>query len=249
MLREQLHDEVHIWTLRTESVRKPTGLAHFETVLSAEELSRYRRFRVPEAAHRYLVSHAMLRSVLSHYAEIAPSQWRFVYGRHGRPEIGNPAAPPLRFNLTHTEGLAACVVSCEHSCGIDTERLSERHDPVRIARKMFSDREYRQLHRLSGRARLEYFYERWTLREAYVKALGIGLSFPTRKLEFSTNANGSIALAFAPDVRKDERHWYFRLHRPTTEHVIAVALGREGTSAPTVAIREYRFSGDGPLRA
>lgn len=244
-----MHDEVHIWTLCPESVRKPAGLAHFETVLSAEELSRYRRFRVPEAAHRYLVSHAMLRAVLSRYAEITPSQWQFVYGRHGRPEIANPAAPPLRFNLTHTEGLAACVVSCKRSCGIDAERLSERHDPGLIARKMFSDREYRQLHRLSGWARLEYFYERWTLREAYVKALGIGLAFPTRKLEFSINANGSITLAFAPDMRNDNRHWYFRLHRPTAEHVIAIALGREDARAPTVAIREYRFSGDGALTA
>jgi 4'-phosphopantetheinyl transferase len=246
MSREQLHDEVHIWTLCPESVREPERLAQFEKVLSAGELSRFRRFRVPRAAHRYLVSHAMLRGVLSRYAEITPHRWQFDYGPHGRPEIANPGAPPLRFNLTHTEGLTACVVSLGRSCGIDAERLSERHAPGRIARKMFSTEECRELDRLSGHARLEYFYERWTLREAYVKALGVGLSFPTRKLAFRIDAAGSIGVSFAADVDDDDGRWHFRLHRPTVEHVLAVALGRDGVNLPPMRIRDYRFHGAPP---
>jgi len=243
MLREQLYEDVHVWTMVPERERDPARLARFRALLSADELARLGRFRVEPAAHRYLVSHALLRSLLSRYAEIDPARWRFTYGSHGRPEIANRAAPPLRFNLTHTDGLVACIVSLNRACGIDAERLSGRHDPTGVARKMFSDREYRQLQQLSGRACLEYFYDRWTLREAYVKALGIGLTFPTRALDFTVHSDESIGVVFAPGVQDNSRHWHFRLHRPTSEHVVAVALRRNGDSEPGVVLRDFDFDG------
>jgi 4'-phosphopantetheinyl transferase len=243
MLREQLYKDVHIWTMIPEAERDPARLARFRAMLSADELDRLRRFRVEPAAHRYLVSHALLRTVLSRYAEIDPARWRFVYGSHGRPEIANSAAPPLRFNLTHTDGLTACIVSLNQACGIDAERLSGRHNPTGVARKMFSTREYEQLRQLSGRACLEYFYERWTLREAYVKALGVGLAFPTRKVDFTVHTDESIGVVFAPGVQDHSRHWHFRLHRPTTEHVVAVALRHYGESEPGVVLHNFDFDG------
>jgi 4'-phosphopantetheinyl transferase len=247
MYRERLHQEIHIWTIAPESVRAPARLAQLQSILSDEELARFRRFRCEQTAQHYLVSHAMLRTALSRYADIAPPHWKFVYGSHGRPEIANQSVPRLRFNLTHTDGLAACIVSLDHACGIDAERLSERHDPLGVAGKMFSANEYGQLQQLSGQAHLQYFYDHWTLREAYGKARGVGLAFPTRKLEFFIYADGTISVGFAPDVEDGNCHWHFQLLRPTAEHVVAIALSQSDEHKPTVVVRNFVFDGNGSV--
>jgi 4'-phosphopantetheinyl transferase len=241
MLRERLHQEVHIWTMNPESVRDPARLTELQQLLSSEELPRLRRFRCRQSTHRYLVSHAMLRTVLSRYADISPAHWQFVYGSYGRPEIANRSVPHLRFNLTHTDGLAACIVSLDRSCGIDAERLSERHSPSGIAKKMFASKEYDQLQHLSGQAYLDYFYSHWTLREAYVKARGVGLTFPTRKLDFTVHADDTIRVIFAPDVEDGNCHWHFQLLRPTPEHVVAIAVGQSDGNTPQVVLRNFGF--------
>lgn len=236
LLLDRLHQEAHIWTVIPESVRAPGDIARLRATLSREELRRIHRLQDAGDAHCYLVSHAMLRQVLSRYGPIAPHQWRFRYGPHGRPELAGPAATPLRFNLTHTTGLAACIVSAHHDCGIDAEQIRERHRPLRVARRMFSEREYAQLESLTGRDFLEYFYSRWTLREAYVKAVGVGISFPTRTLDFSIDARGSATIDLPPEAGRDGGDWRLRLLRPTGEHLLAIALQWPRDASVSVAL-------------
>jgi 4'-phosphopantetheinyl transferase len=243
VLLERLDREAHIWTAIPESVRAPEDIARLRATLSGEERERMQRLQNAEDAHRYLVSHAMLRQVLSRYVAIAPHQWRFRYGPHGRPELAGPATTPLRFNLTHTTGLAACIVSTHHACGIDAEQLRERHRPLRVARRMFSDREYAELEPLTGRHFLEYFYSRWTLREAYVKAVGIGISFPTRTLDFSIDAKGSATIDLPPEVGRDGRDWRLQLFRPTGDHLLAIALQWPPGASVSMALGRLDESG------
>lgn len=244
-LHKQLHREVHVWTAVPERVCDPAGLAALRALLSVDERTRYQRFRCVQAAHQYLVAHGMLRSLLSRYADVKPADWQFVYGDHGRPEIANHLPVRLRFNLTHTDGLIACAVSQDRTCGIDAERcVARRHFPG-IARRMFSDNECRALERTQGRARLEGFYSGWTLREAYVKARGIGISFPTRKLDFTVRRDDDIGLTQAPDIAGSGDDWYFRLMRPTEEHLLAIAVARNGDSDIRVIQRDFQF--DQPL--
>lgn len=224
-LFDRLHRETHVWFLTPESVRNPDTLDQLRSTLSKTEVAQYQRFLFPEDAHLYLVSHGLVRHVLSGYADIDPGQWVFRRSAHGRPEIDNPDLPELRFNLTHTPGLAGCVVTLGEACGIDAERLVARGNLPGVAKRMFSEAECRQLEQLKNHALLEYFYTRWTLREAYVKARGIGIYFPTRKMNFTVSSDTSIEVLFHPELNDSEDCWSFQLLKPAAQHIVSVAVG------------------------
>ncbi|MEN8800565.1 MAG: 4'-phosphopantetheinyl transferase superfamily protein [Thiogranum sp.] len=240
-LLERLHNEVHAWFLNPESIQDLDQLTWLRSILSSMELSQYRRFRFPEHAHLYLVSHGLVRHALSRYADINPGRWVFKRTTHGRPEITNPATPALRFNLTHTAGLAACVVTLSDDCGIDAEQIVTRHNPVGVAKRMFSETETRELEQLEGQAYLEHFFTRWTLREAYVKARGIGISFPTRKLTFTVDRDNAVKVLFHPDIEDKGNNWHFELLRPTVEHIAALAIRRNGNIEKKIVTRFVEF--------
>ena len=236
-LLAQLRHQAHAWFVEPQSVRHPGTLERLQGTLSTTELSQYRRFAFPEHAHLHLVAHGLLRQVLSCYTDVAPADWMFKRTAHGRPEIANPAAPPLRFNLTHTAGLAACVVTLVDDCGIDAEQITSRHNPSGVAERMFSETEARALERLQGKAYLEHFFNRWTLREAYVKARGIGISFPTQKLTFTINRDNSAEVSFHASIDDRRDNWHFQLFKPTGEHVTAIALRRSAAVTKTIVTR------------
>lgn len=236
---ERLAREAHVWLMVPESVQDEARLEACRAVLSESELARYERFRFPQDRHRYLVSHALVRNVLSRYLEIPPAEWVFFCTSHGRPEIANPEIPPLRFNLTHTTGLAACVVTLSDPCGIDAERIAARHDPLGVARRMFSEAEYEQLSRLAGLEQLQYFFTRWTLREAYVKARGIGISFPTHKLRFNVDPAGLVSVTFQLELKEQIDRWQFRVLRPTPQHIGAIAISRSGDLDKKLVVRNF----------
>jgi 4'-phosphopantetheinyl transferase len=239
---EQLGRQAHVWYLVPGSIRDSSLLQHFRSLLSAEELHRHERLHFAEDRHRFLVSHALIRTALSRYADLPPERWHFSLSPKGKPEIGNPGLPPLRFNLTHTAGLAACVVNLSGECGIDAEKITLRHDPLGVARRMFSDPEYLTQQTLEGRRQLEYFFERWTLREAYVKARGIGIHFPTRKLRFRVSSHESVHVEFAADIDDRDDNWQIQLLRPTEEHIAAVTVARPGQAGKDIVARPFDFS-------
>lgn len=222
-----LEHEAHVWLVKPESIRDDAILADFRAVLSAQERKQCDRFHFPEDSHRYLVAHAMLRQVLSGYADLAPTDWRFYRSKHGRPEIANSEVAGIRFNLTHTRGLAACIVTQSNECGIDAEKLDSRRHMAGIAQRMFSAEECHQLEQLNGAELTEAFFSRWVLREAFVKAKGIGISYPTHKLHFDIQNDNKIRVRFDSDLDEDNRYWQFRLLRPTEEHITAIALRRD----------------------
>jgi 4'-phosphopantetheinyl transferase len=236
-LFDRLQREIHIWFLRPESVQNPDTLDHLRSILSKTELSQYQRYLFPEHAHLYLVSHGLVRRVLSKYAGIDPHEWAFRRTAHGRPEIDVPDIPALRFNLTHTPGLAACIVTLEDACGIDAEHLVARGNLLGVAERMFSEAEYRELEQLESDAFLEFFFTRWTLREAYVKARGIGIYFPTRKMNFTVNSDTSIEASFHPELEDNAEIWNFQILKPTDSHIVSVAVSDDAEIKKAVISR------------
>ncbi len=224
MTVDLLHQEAHVWFAIPESVQDDGILKQLTAILSSEELDKHRRFHFPADRHRYLVSHALLRKTLSKYIDIPPADWTFSHGKHGRPEISNPNLAALRFNLTHTAGLVGCVVTLDSDCGIDAELVSDRHNPTGIAERMFSASECLEMQQLKDATQLDYFFTRWTLREAYVKARGIGISFPTRKLHFRVDGEARVEVMFEAGLQENEHDWRFHLLRPTPEHIAAIAV-------------------------
>jgi len=237
-LLTQLENEVHVWFARPEAVIDPGLLAYYESILSAEERERHQRFHFDKDRHLFLVSHALVRKVLSSYAEIDPPAWQFSANEFGRPEIANPdISRSLRFNLTHTSGLAACVVTMNMDCGIDAEEMRARGDQMGIAGKMFAATEQAELQQLQGSAFLERFLTYWTLREAYCKALGVGIAYSKKDYFFAAESDGRYAIRFESPSNGQDRHWRFAILRPGADHMVAVATRSEGRSSKEVVHR------------
>ena len=162
-------------------------------------------------------------------AAVDPAAWRFRSGAHGRPEIAAPQSP-LRFNLSHTEGLAACAIADGDNVGIDVENVTRKHSR-RLAERVFSRRERKTLRELPAAEQARRFFELWTLKEAYLKARGLGLSIPPGALSFYRDQAGEWRIEFsasgggAPDQGlSGRRPWTFRSWRVGRYHQAALAL-------------------------
>ena len=232
---QRLDTEAHVWLTRPEDVTDAETLQACLALLSSRESERYRQFRFDRDRHHFLVAHALVRSALSVYVDVDPSSWQFSSNRHGRPEISiADNLPPLRFNLTHTRGLVACVVTLELDCGIDVEQVSARGNLTGIAEKMFATSEKHALQMLDGETLLERFFSYWTLREAYCKALGIGIAHSKRDYCFVEQGSGQWTIRFDALSDGDYQHWQFELTKPTAEHVAAVAIRTAGSPQKTI---------------
>jgi 4'-phosphopantetheinyl transferase len=151
---------------------------------------------------------------------VSASQWRFTKNEHGKPALILPdCMPAISFNLTHTDGLSACVVALDLACGIDAENINRKNALQAVANRMFADEE---LSLLDKEDIQQSFFYYWTLREAYVKALGTGLSGSSKDFYFDVSQEGMNAEVHHRD-RQVDSGWRFRLFQPTPEHVLSVA--------------------------
>lgn len=158
------------------------------TSLSAEERTRANNFVFAEDRKLYIAAHIFLRQQLSQYASLAPEDWRFVTNQHGKPFINNPRYKWLQFNLSHTPGLIACAISAVEAVGIDVEQQKTLSDLESLCRYAFSTVESSAiLTSKHTKQKEERFFTYWTLKEAYIKAIGMGLSLPLQDFSFSTD--------------------------------------------------------------
>lgn len=220
-----LPGEAHVWLAQPDALDAPGARERYEALLDAEEKDRMRRFRFERDRDLFLLSHALLRLTLSRYATQDPRDWSFVRNAWGRPELPTGAAQPaLRFNLSHTHGLAACAVTRESEIGVDVEGISRGDAGEDIADHYFAPSEVAALQALAPGLRPDRFIEYWTLKEAYIKAHGEGLSLPLADFAFSGLDEGRLAIRFEPRLADDPARWRFILLRPTLAHRAAVAV-------------------------
>jgi len=236
--------EVHVWYIRTEAIVDPDLLRTCRDVLSADEWERCQRFRFEEGRRLYLLSHGFLRLVLSLYAEVAPAAWRFDSNAYGKPEVvpvpGQPALRSLCFNLTHTTGLAACVVARDREVGIDAEDLTRggREVGEDLISYCLSPAELASFRSLPTAEQQTVFFDYWTLKEAYLKARGFGLSLPVEGITF-TWPGGTVQATFSTEIGDDPRTWQFERINPTPTHRISVAIRRLAGPDLSLVVRDF----------
>jgi len=183
---------VHLWMVGTDEVRK-IGEEHeavLRSLLSPEESARYLRSmqtaKAMEQAYSFLLARALLRTTLSRYcSDVKPQEWNFIMNEHGKPEIDfdNLKArripeqfKSLRFNLSHCSGMVCCAVSIGRDVGVDSELISTKRRILSIAERFFSEAEFEELKKIHPDRQQLVFSRLWTLKEAYVKARGLGIS-------------------------------------------------------------------------
>lgn len=217
--------DVHLWVAFPDEWTAPSQIASARDILDGDEIARMERFHFPEHRHLFLVSHFLVRTALSHYSDRPPGAWRFMNDENGRPLI-DPAAEPvsLSFSLAHTAGLAVVGVARGSDIGVDVEAAGRQVDAAGLSRRFFSSEEAAALENLPPGRLEEQFPLYWTLKEAYIKALGLGLSHPLDSFAFHLTGERPYRIDFSAVEPQDPEKWRFALIEPRRLYVTAICM-------------------------
>ncbi|MEM8664745.1 MAG: 4'-phosphopantetheinyl transferase superfamily protein, partial [Pseudomonadota bacterium] len=171
----------------------------------------------------YIAAHGIGRALLGLRGGLNPRSSRFKILAHGKPELIVPdGAVPWRLNLSHTRGLAAAALTPGEDIGVDVEWLGRQNDADQVAERMFAAPEVAHVTATPAPGKEETFLAYWTLKEAYVKAIGKGLAASLQDFWFTLDP---LSLHFR-DPALDPQAWHLTQSRPTNEHLLAVAARR-----------------------
>jgi 4'-phosphopantetheinyl transferase len=225
---------VHVWRLDLDRLhRSDTGLA---AVLTEAERERAARLHRPVDAERFIAGRASVRRLLAAYLGCATSAVRLTAGPHGKPALEDGAG--LEFNLSHAEWLGVLAVTEVGSVGVDVERIGPVPELQAIADRFFTEREAAELRSATPRRRERLFHGLWTRKEAYLKALGGGLSIPLRSVDLTVSGPPRV-LAIDGDPAAG-REWTLRELRPEPGFRGSVAVRAGG-----FRLRRLEWTGTG----
>jgi 4'-phosphopantetheinyl transferase len=171
--------EVHVWHVGLAGAASPAAIA----CLADGEVSRASRFAFERDRRRYVRARSALRALLGRYLGLLPAEVPISYGRHGKPRVA--ARVPLEFNVTHS-GERALIAVCRHAAlGVDIEMVDRSRPIADLARDVFTDAEIGELEAAPGDAAIA-FHACWSRKEAFLKALGLGLTLAPREVHVGT---------------------------------------------------------------
>lgn len=222
-------NEVHLWLAFCGDAQDEALHARYRALMTPDERARGDRFHFERDRSRYRVTRALVRTVLSRYAPIAPEDWRFEATTYGQPLIANPEpeAKRLSFNLTHTSDLVVLAVAHGRAVGVDTENIS-RGALLDVADRFFAPSECEHLKALPPEAQAVRFFELWTLKESYIKARGMGLFIGLDRFAFDLREPSAVSLSTAAELEDPPERWALRHLWATPEHPVALCVERQG---------------------
>jgi len=216
-------DEVHVWAASLDLAREQ--LERLKLTLAEDERRRAERFYFEKDRRHYIVARARLRAILARYLQSEPGRIRFSYNPYGKPLLADePPSHGVRFNASHSHGMALYAITRGREIGIDLEYVQTRIDNDRIAERFFSDREIALLHSLPGQARARAFFNCWTRKEAYIKAKGVGLSIPLKSFDVSLTPGEPAELLRTEDDPQEASRWSLKELTPGPGYVAALAV-------------------------
>lgn len=233
--------QIHLWLAFLDEITDPRLLDEYRMLLNREELQRQQRFHFERDKNRFLVTRAVLRTVLSKYASINPREWLFATNEYGKPCVANDDAWGLRlsFNLAHTDGLIVLGVTCDAALGVDVENLRTRPACLEITDLFFASNEVAALSELPCEERHNRFFEYWTLKESYIKARGMGLAIPLDRVSFDLRSLEWVRLRVDGCLDDSPERWRFWLFRPRKQYLIAVCCEHTEGRWPTLTAMNY----------
>jgi 4'-phosphopantetheinyl transferase len=235
--------EVHVWWAFPDQVCRPEILERQLAALSADERRQHSRFVFERHRRQYLVSHALVRDALSRYAPVGPADWSFEANQFGRPSIAQPAEwRGLRFNLSHTEGRSVIAVAWETDIGVDVEATAAARDLSEIADRFFSPIEIAQL-----KQRPDRFFDFWTLKEAYIKARGMGLAIPLNTFSFLLPECADPQIVLHQGCEDSAERWQFVLQRGSQYRMALAAAFGSGPRFTIVEREMVPFADTSPI--
>ena len=226
--------EIHVWLAAESLVDDPATADRLHALLTDEERRRLLEFRAAAPRRLHLVARAVQRTALSRLVPAVKSaDWRFERGATGRPALAAAHRLPVDFNIAHTQGMVVMATGRDVRLGIDVERL-ERRRSLDIARRYFSPPEIAALDALPVDAQARRFVELWTLKEAYLKAVGSGIAGGLGSMTFDWSADG---IRFERASDPDAASWRFRQWSSDEDFLVALAWRAPAGPAARVTVR------------
>lgn len=211
--------QVHLWLTWVDQ-----AIAHvpqLRQLLSADEQARADRFHFERDRHRFTISRGRLRQILSQYLNTPAEQIQFCYGTYGKPSLaGSLTHTGLQFNLAHSGDVVLCGVTRDRQIGIDVEQIRPLPKVHQLAERCLSPQEQNSL--TASNSPEETFLTYWTCKEAYLKAIGSGLTQPMEQIEFSLTPK--VQLARVSGSSETANLWSLQLLHFSPDYKAALAV-------------------------
>ena len=235
-------ETLHLWCAYPDDLLNDEAAQACLRLLSEDELARWRAFKFDRHRREYLATHALARSALSHYHAVPPEAWRFQLNAYGKPAV-DPACG-LCFNLSNSLGLVICLIGEDAEVGVDVESQQRAGSIAEVGPRMFSPQELAQLEGLREDQRPGRCLQLWTLKEAYIKARGMGLAIPLNHFSFLFGEPEGVRMVMDRSLDDETGRWRFRI----VEHAgHSIALMAENRTAPQLHMWEARPATSAPL--
>ena len=181
--------DIHLWYADQAEFNVPELEENCTNLLTEQEAERYQRYTSEQRRKQFLLGRMLIRKTLSQYAEPPPAAWKFVVNGYGKPTIemageGNA----LFFNLSHSGDRLVLAIANNESIGVDIEARNKPRRLPKVADRYFSPTEVADLFALPEAEQLSRFYDLWTLKEAYIKACGLGLAISLQHFSYTWSA-------------------------------------------------------------
>ena len=218
-------DDIHVWFVSLDHVG--SSFDRLAQVLSVDERTRAQRFHFERDRRRFVVRRGLLRTILGCYVGVEADRLQFCYGYYGKPALAETSGGgTLRFNLSHSQGLALYAVTRHREIGVDLECIRPILEAEQIAERYFSARENAVFRALPAHEKLWAFFNCWTRKEAYLKALGDGLARPLDEFDVSLAPGELARLLYIRGDPEEVCRWSLQDLTPGPGYV--AALGVEG---------------------
>jgi len=215
--------EIHVW--RVSLAQTESCLQSLQQTLSTDERTKADRFRFPKDRSQFIVSRGALRAILSRYLNITSHILRFDYNPYGKPSlIVAQGGNTLRFNLSHSRGMGLIAITKNRDIGVDIEGINPKFSCLEIAEKFFSPLENSVLRSLPEHLQATAFFTCWTRKEAYIKAVGKGLSIPLNQFDVSLAPGEPAALLNVEENPEEASRWSLIELFPCSDMVATVAV-------------------------
>jgi 4'-phosphopantetheinyl transferase len=220
-------DEVHVW--RATLNQPASQIQSFRHSLAADERARAERFHFERDRKHFIAARGVLRAILGRYLKRAPECLSFCYSSYGKPALaGESGGDAIRFNVSHSHGIALYAVTRGREVGVDLEHIRSDLAVAEIAERFFSQPEVAMLRALPTEAQREAFFRCWTRKEACLKARGEGLSLPLDQVDVSlVPGEPDTAPGTQPDSSEASR-WSFQELAPAPGYAAALAVEGRG---------------------
>lgn len=218
------NDLIHVWSVIPEQAFHCMGHLRLQAFLSKNEIIKSKEIRSVQKMIEYLVTRAFVRHCLSRYFSMNPNEFEFEFEKAGRPKlVTKKLNSDLYFSISHTAGLVSCAFSRFPDLGLDVEKMSSGEHLMEMSSDILSVEELSTIEPLSQNRKLQILSEIWTLKEAYLKALGIGMVDDLRSFGIKYSRD-LVPTGINPGLsfRDHSNDWLLRLFRPTSLHQMGI---------------------------